>query len=478
MILTQAPRLQAAPSDAEVLMGQAERAFQNGKQFYQANDPQGARREFDTAISLMLQASASNPPNREAFQSRLDEMVDTIHRYDVAGLGAGADTDEAHFEKAPLEDILQMTFPVDPRLKDRVKEELKATSSQLPLTVNDTVLGYINYFSGRGRKTLIAGLERAGRYRPMIRRVLQEEGVPQELIFLAQAESGFLPRAISRKAAVGLWQFVAWRGREYGLMQTRYTDDRLDPEKATRASARHLHDLYNMFGDWYLAMAAYDCGPVTVQRAVERTGYADFWELRARHVLPLETTNYVPIILAMTIMEKNAAEYGLDNVVPDAPLEYDTVEADASTHLALVADLTGAPLPELTDLNPALLRGIAPAGYPLHVPKGTGTELEAALELIPADRRASWRMHRVAPGETLASIGRHYGMSAQAIVAVNTMKPFPPEAGERLLIPVAYHPSAVRPHVVHRHHAKRRRGRVRPLTHTASNRLPRSTGGE
>src|ERR1051326_4325345 len=133
-----------------------------------------------------------------------------------------------------------MTFPVDPKLKDRVREQVTATVSQLPLSVNDTVLGYINYFSNRGHGTIVAGTQRSGRYRPMVRRILDEEGVPQELIHLAQAESGFLPRALSRKAAAGMWQFVAFRGQQYGLKQTRYSDDRLDPEKATRAAARHL----------------------------------------------------------------------------------------------------------------------------------------------------------------------------------------------------------------------------------------------
>src|SRR6185369_7634744 len=187
---------------------------------------------------------------------------------------------------------------------------------------NDTVLGYINYFSTRGHRTIVAGIQRSGRYRPMIQRVLDEEGVPQELIHLAQAESGFIPRAVSRAAAGGMWQFLKWRGQQYGLMQTGYTDERMDPEKATRAAARHLRDLYNEFGDWYLAIAAYNCGPGTVERAVERTGYADFWELRARRMLPIETTNYVPIILAMTIMAKNAPEYGLDHITLEAPVEY------------------------------------------------------------------------------------------------------------------------------------------------------------
>ena len=313
----------------------------------------------------------------------------------------------------------------------------------------------------------------------MIERILQEEGVPQELIHLAQAESGFFPRAMSSKAAAGMWQFMSWRGQEYGLMRTAYTDDRLDPEKATRASARHLHDLYNMFGDWYLAVAAYNCGPLTVARAVERTGYADFWELRNRHVLPAETTNYVPIILAMTIMSKNAAEYGLEGVVPDAPLEYDTIETAAPTHLGLVADLTDAPMSELADLNPALLKGVAPAGYVLHVPKGTGNTLSASLQMIPAERRASWRMHKVASGETLASIGKHYGMMPSTIAAANGLRQDSPAEGDRLLIPVTYREAAAPKPV--KHVATVRRSRVqrkRPavLTHTASNRGTHAAG--
>jgi membrane-bound lytic murein transglycosylase D len=465
-----------APSEADLLMQRADQTFLRGKKAYQANDTQQARRDFDTAVDLMLEASENNPSERQAFEARLDEMVDAVHRYDLAGLGAGVVVDQAQFEKAPLEDLLQMTFPVDPKLKDKVKEQVQATASQLPLSVNDAVLGYINYFSGRGRRTLIAGLERAGRYRPMIQRILQEEGIPQELIHLAQAESGFYPRAISYKAAAGMWQFVAWRGQEYGLLRTAYTDDRLDPEKATRASARHLHDLYNMFGDWYLAMAAYNCGPNAVARAVERTGYADFWELRSRHVLPEQTTNYVPIILAMTIMTKNAAEYGLEGVVPDAPLEYDTIEADAPTHLGLVADLTDAPMAELLDLNPALLKGVVPGGYVLHVPKGTGSTLSASLQMIPGERRASWRMHKVSSGETLAAIGKRYGMAAGSIAAANGLKQDSPAAGDRLLIPAAYRESATPKHAAaKRGAAKGQRKGLPVLTRSASNRVPRTT---
>ena len=423
------------------LMARAERRFQSGKRYYQTKDLANARREFDAAIDLMLEASDQDPGDRQEFEHKLDEMADAIHRYDIADLGA-ASLEQGRFEKAPLEDILEMTFPVDPKLKDRVRDQVAATTSQLPLSVNDSVLGYINYFSNRGRRTLLNGLQRSGRYRPMIQRVLDEEGVPQELIHLAQAESGFLARAVSRKAAGGMWQFVKFRGNEYGLKQGVYTDDRMDPEMATRAAARHLRDLYHEFGDWYLAIAAYNCGPGVIEKAVERTGYADFWELRARQVLPKETTNYVPIILAMTIMEKNAAEYGIESFTLDPPLEYDTLQTSGTTSLTLIADVLDMPLPELADLNPASIRGKLPENYPLRVPKGSGNMVMAALQLIPVNHLDAWRMHHVAPGDTLATIGKRYGVTPTAIAATNHLDAPQAVEGDRLLIPAAPHMEA------------------------------------
>ncbi len=449
------PSTPARRTAGDATVERAERRFEAGKKLYQANEPADARREFDRAIDLMLQASGEMPGDRAAYERKFDEMVEAIHRFDLSGLGASADNDGGKFEKAPLEDILQMTFPVDPQLKDKVREQVKATVSQLPLSVNDAVLGYINYFSNRGHRTLVAAYQRSGRYRPMIQQILDEEGLPQELIHLAQAESGFIPRAVSRKAAGGMWQFLTWRGQQYGLMQTSYTDDRMDPEMATRAAAHHLHDLYNEFGDWYLAIAAYNCGPGTIQKAVERTGYADFWELRGRGALPAETTNYVPIILAMTIMEKNAAEYGLEDVQMDAPLEYDTVKTESLTGLALVADIADMPLSEVAALNPAALKGELPEGHTLHVSKGMGSAVSAALALVPAERRATWRMHQVTAGETLAAIGKRYGVTVAGIMAANRLASPTAEEGGRLLIPTGGRPefvahAAARTGVVHR----------------------------
>src|SRR5262249_22294358 len=148
---------------------------------YQANDISNARRFFDAAMDLMLEASDENPADRQDYERRLEEMTETIHRFDLAGMGASAEIEQGKFEKAPLEDILEMTFPVDPNVKVRVPEQVSATVSRLPLSVNDTVRAYINYFSRRGHGTVVAGARRSGKYRQMIQRILDEEGVPQEL---------------------------------------------------------------------------------------------------------------------------------------------------------------------------------------------------------------------------------------------------------------------------------------------------------
>ncbi len=273
----------------------------------------------------------------------------------------------------------------------------------------------------------------------MIYRILDEEGVPRELIHLAQAESAFQPRAVSRARATGMWQFVRSRGLEYGLQASRTADERMDPEKATRAAARHLRDLYQQMGDWHLAMAAYNCGPLCVERAVQRTGYADFWELRARNALPRETMNYVPAILAIAIIAQNPQLYGLPAVDFDDPLDYDTVRLTAETSLALLADAADTPLADIRELNPSLLGRTAPAGAEVRVPRGSGQAVLAALELVPPDKRAAWRLHRVNEGDTLASIARRYRSSSALIGSANEASGagLRLEEGALLVVPVA-----------------------------------------
>ncbi len=433
------------PHPTELLIQQANERFAAGRRALQQGRSEEAREQFNRAIDSLLNAP-DNLPDRAALERRLEELVDAIYRLDQDQLGAGAPEDQVAYDKAPLDDILEMTFPIDPSLRGKVREQIRMTVSQLPLEESDAVVSFINFFSStKGRRILLGGMQRSGRYKPMIERVLAEEGLPEELIFLAQAESGFQPRAVSNKLCVGLWQFAKFRGKEYGLNQTPATDDRMDPEKATRAAARHLHDLYEHFGDWYLAMAAYNCGPGCVDNAVMRTGYADFWELRRRNALPLQTANYVPAILAMVIMSKNAAEYGIQDVAYEPPADYDSLELQTPTHIGLIAAALDRSIGELKELNPALIKPVAPGGYALHVPKGSLPQLEAALRVIPADRRDSWRVHRVEPGDTFAAVAKRYGTTADLLASANHDQL--PEAGMFAAVPVSYpgeRPAAVK----------------------------------
>jgi membrane-bound lytic murein transglycosylase D len=459
-------------SAAQRAIQEADRHFQYGKFFLQEGKRSEARREFDLAMDLLL-AAPEDVADRTAVERRLMEMARQIHRYDVEGLGAGEQEEASIFQRSPLDEILNLTFPSDPSLKDRALASVQAATSQLPLTVNDAVLSYINYFtSPRGQKILLSGLRRAGRYREMISAILAEEGLPQELIFLAQAESGFMPRALSVKSAAGMWQFIRKTGSDYGLGASKLHDDRLDPEKATRAAARHLRDLYQQTGDWHLAMAAYNCGPYCVERAVQRTGYADFWELRRRNALPRETMNYVPAILAMAIVSRDLESYGIPPVQPEAPLDADTIRLTADTNLGLLADAADVPVAEIKELNPWLLRGLAPAQAEVKVPKGKAGAVLAALEVVPEEKRASWRLHRVANGETLAGIAKRYATAQSSIMAANSQLDAAffqsPETGEFLLIPAAFHDTAAKKASP----AKRRAGTVHAKAHKRSGATP------
>lgn len=420
-------------------LNRAELHFQEGKRLLDAGLASEARQAFDLAVSILLEAPASEA-GRERLERRLEEIIDLIYRYDLDDLGAGVPDGELPFEKSPLDAIRELVFPVDPKLRTVVPKQIEVSSSQLPLETNDAVLSFINYFTATrvGRNTLINGWRRSTPYREMIQRILAEEGVPQELIYLAQAESGFIPRAVSHKAAAGMWQFVRWRGQEYGLESDAHVDWRLDPERSTRAAARHLRDLYEQFGDWYLALAAYNCGPGCVDRAVQRTGYADYWELRRRGAIPKETSNYVPIILAMTIVSKNAEQYGIVFDDPAPPLEYDLLPVSVPTHVELVAGAADFPVSGIRQLNPALLKSVAPAGYELRVPKGMATEIAEAIEAVPEPQRAASRLHRVKPGESLAEIATAYKTSTKTILTANAAPVHHVTEGQMLILPASF----------------------------------------
>ena len=427
----------------QLLIRRVEEKFASGEQNYKAGHLEAARKDFDDAVDLMLQSGYDL--NSDLQLSELfHRVVDTVYTYELQAFRAGDGFNEAPAVPAPIDEVAEMTFPVDPRLKARAEEAAKNISHDLPLTVNDEVLSFLNFFqTPRGRAIVETGLRRAGRYRGMIARVLSEEGVPQDLIYLAQAESAFQPTALSRAGARGMWQFVAYRGQEYGLRHTWWLDERQDPEKATHAAAQHLRDLYKLFGDWYLAMAAYNCGPGNVQKAIERTGYADFWELYRRNVLPRETKNYVPIILALTLIAKDAPHYGIQ-AEPESPVPTDMVKPGRAIDLRLVAETIDVDVETLRTLNPSLLRLATPddPAFELHLPLGSAPRFSAEIADIPPDKWVSWRRHRVAAGETLTAIAKKYRVTPKAIADANNLESTTAlSAGEKLIIP-AIQPAA------------------------------------
>ena len=428
----------AKQDPVETLIATAEKEYQKGQANYQAGHLEAAKDDFDRAFNTLLQGPV-DVHSDERLENEFDKIVEAVNSLEMLALKEGDGFTEQRAEPAPIDEANEITFSVDPNVKAKAEAELKDTRSDLPLVMNDQVASFINYFSTKGRGTLERALARSGRYREMISRIFKEEGVPQDLIYLAQAESGFHPLALSRAGARGMWQFMASRASGYGLQRNWWVDERQDPEKATRAAARHLKDLYNQFGDWYLAMAAYNSGPGTVQHAVQRTGYADFWELYNRNVLPGETRNYVPIIVAVTIMAKNPAQYGLEHITPDPAPATEKVTINYPVDLRLVAEVVDTSVANLQELNPSLLRLTTPKdqNFTLILPAGTAEKFQAVIASIPQDMRVWWRYHRVSAGETLSQVAQKYHSTAASIAEANGLEDGEVlRANTRLIIPV------------------------------------------
>jgi membrane-bound lytic murein transglycosylase D len=423
-----------------VLIQQVEQAYSQGQAAYRKGDLANAKAHFDRAVDLMLLSGIDIKADSQ-LQDEFDRIVDGVNSLEMEALKKGNGFVPPE-EPTPSEAASDVTFEVDPNIVAKARADLKTTKSDLPLMVNDYVAAYINFFANtpRGHNTLLHSFQRAGRYKAMIQRVMAEEGVPQDLIYLAVAESGFNPRAMNRRShAGGMWQFMP-NDKFYGLARSIYADERFDPEKSTRAYARYMKFLYDQLGDWYLAMAAYDHGAGNIQHAVQKTGYADFWELYKRHELPTETQNYVPQILAAIIIANNPKQYGFDDVTLDPPLLTDTVTINYSVDLRLVSDIVDAPMDELTALNPSLLRMVTPpdASFDLHLPAGAATLYEQRIAAIPEARRNAWRYHRLAADDTLASVARQFHVSESALAGANQLRPTDSIQGvEALAVPLA-----------------------------------------
>jgi len=406
----------------DVLVENVQSDYDAGQREYKSGNLDNAQTDFDHAVDRILKSGfqADADPRLGRLFDQLSSVVDSDEINAIEGNDEEAT--EAPAEPAPIDEIADLTLPAgDPRLAAKAEAELIRVHHDLPLTVNESVLQYLSFFTTpRGRAIVEHGLDRAGRYSEMIRRVLAQEGVPQDLIYLAQAESAFQPDAVSRAGARGIWQFMAPRGEEYDLDRSYWIDERSDPEKATRAAAQHFRDLYAMFGDWYLVMAAYNSGPLTVARAIQHTGYADFWELQKLNALPKQTQNYVPIILALALVAKDPALYGVQ-VSPEKPQPVEAMHLEHPIDLHLVADASGTDFDDLRMLNPELLRTVTPnePDFTLKVPAGATKTFEENIAQVPQDKWTSWRLHEIEDGETLPDVARRFRVTVSAIEAAN-----------------------------------------------------------
>ena len=433
------PQPTAEEQHVRALIAQVDAAYARGEADYRKGQLAEAKTEFDRAVDLMLSSHIDIKTNAQ-LQDEFDRIVDEVNALEMDALKQGNGFVPKE-EITPAEAASDITFAADPNLVAKAQAELATTKSDLPLMVNEYVATFINFFANtqKGHNTLLHSFQRSGRYKAMIQRVMADEGVPQDLIYLAVAESGFQPQAVNRRSrAGGMWQFMPHG--DYGLARNDYVDERFDPEKSTRAYARYMKFLYNQLGDWYLAMAAYDWGAGNVQRAVEKTGYADFWELYRRNELPGETRNYVPEILAAIIVANNPQQYGFDEVTVDPPVLTDTVTVNYSIDLRLVSDLVGAPVDEIEALNPSLLRMATPpdAPFDLHLPAGAATLFDQRVALIPEARRSSWRYHAVVAGDSLESVAQEYRVNVSELAAANQLGASQDIAGvEALVVPVA-----------------------------------------
>jgi membrane-bound lytic murein transglycosylase D len=423
-------------------IAEAHRRFDKGSQLHDAGLDKEAKVEFDAAVDILLNSFRTYPRN-DRIRREMNELTARVREIELAAIRTDEGFTDRPAQRAAVDDLVDVPTvpaPVNPKQKEAVEADVRNTQHDLPIEINARVLTALNYFqNGRGRNTVNVGLERVGTYRPMMERILKEEGVPLDLIYLAQAESAFLPRATSRAKARGLWQFIASRGKEYGLRQTWWIDERSDPEKSTRAAARHLRDLYEEFNDWYLAMAAYNAGPVRVEKALDKAKATTFWELADKRALPKETINYVPTILALTIIGKNPNQYGFD-VTPHSPQGIERVGLDESTDLRVIAEALELSVDLLRDLNPHVLRWTTPpedSEFELILPAGYSEKFVVKVVAMPDSERIIWRYHSVKKGDTLSNIARKYGVSVKDLTESNKISARTSlRIGQELMIPV------------------------------------------
>jgi membrane-bound lytic murein transglycosylase D len=440
--------LSVDPTAAAIAIAEAE--FAAGERQLALGHREAARDRFDAAVDGLL--SMPGGARRDArLEAAYDRLIDRIGAYEIEELRAGDGFSESRSEPAVIDNLLAASTtgtPVAPRktTAELVADDLDQTPHDIPIKINDKVLGYVERFQGNLRNFIEDGLQRGAQYLPMIQDVFQAEGVPLDLAFVPLIESAFKPTALSRAAAKGMWQFGAATGREAGLEQNWFLDERSDPEKATLAAAQYLKTLHKMFDrDWDMALAAYNAGMGRVQRAAKLARTDDYWTLTSTNrYLPRETREYVPMILAAIVIARNPVQYGFEiNLVE--PLAYDTVKVPDALRLETVAEWIDVPVERIKSLNPELRRGMTPIGqHELKVPAGTSPVVERQLASASPSvfASASFLFHTVKKGETLTTIARRYKLARVKLADANDLKTTARvSTGTRLMVPTTPAPA-------------------------------------
>ncbi len=413
------------------LMRSASSKYLEGSGYIKSGESEKAREAFNEAVDMLLNSDwdlASTPTLNRFFQEIIQRIQEDESMYLPVPAQPEDEVESAAVDELDALDLVPIT--VDPSLQDAIAVDLLSQKYEIPITINDLVMKSLNYLLSRGRRHFEDGLLRSGQYRPLIERIFREESIPLDLMYLAQVESLFKPHAVSRAKAKGIWQFERATAIRYGLKVTRDVDERSDPEKSTRAAARYLKDLFGMFKDWNLALAAYNWGEGKVQRLMESTGISDFWELvNLKKKVPLETKNHVPLVQASVILGRNPEKYGLPTRL-HPPLEYTEVSVSKPIDLRAAAKILGIPVDELKRMNPALRGLTTPANYPdfqLKVPVDVDPGIEEKLAALP---KAKVRVypeyegrHKVRRGETLGRIAARYRVSVAELARANNISP-------------------------------------------------------